>query len=63
MIHFAPRSLVIRPLIRLEVTPFEHAGLIAWLEARALHAAEDPAQIDYADYLFRRIAELREAAR
>jgi hypothetical protein len=41
MIHFAPRALVVRPLIRLEVTPFEHAGLIAW----------------------RRIAELREAAR
>jgi hypothetical protein len=63
MIHFAPRSLVVRPLIRLDVTPFEHSGLVEWLEARALRAAEDPEQIDYADYLFRRIAELREAVR
>jgi hypothetical protein len=63
MIHFAPRAVVSRPLIRLEVTPYEHAGLVEWMEARAQRAAEDPDQIDYADYLFRHITELRELGR
>jgi hypothetical protein len=37
--------------------------LIAALETRALRAAEDPDQVDFADFLFRRVAQLREAGR
>jgi hypothetical protein len=59
----APRALFRRPLISIKVTPFELSLLIERLQARALVAADDPDMIDFADYLFGRIAELREAGR
>jgi hypothetical protein len=61
--RFAPRALLTRPLIPLEITPRELSLLIGALEIIARRAAEDPEQEDFADYLFRRIAELREAGR
>jgi hypothetical protein len=59
----APRALLVRSSIRVEITPFELSLLIEALQARAIRGAEDPEQIDYADFLFRRVAELREAGR
>jgi hypothetical protein len=61
--QFAPRALLVRPAITVEITPSELCLLIQSIEAAASRAAEDPAQIDFADYLYRRVAELREAAR
>jgi hypothetical protein len=52
-----------RLLIAVEITPLELSLLIEVMQARALRAADDPDQIDFADYLFRRVAELREAGR
>jgi hypothetical protein len=59
----APRALLVRPAIVVEITPGELYQLIRALEAEAARAAQDPAQVDFADYLYRRVAELREAAR
>jgi hypothetical protein len=61
--RFAPRALLSRPLITIEVTSSELSMLVEALNTRACRAAEDPEQIDFADYLFRRVAELREAFR
>ena len=61
--RLAPRSLLLRPLITLEVTPAELSVLVVALNAKACRAAEDPEQMDFADYLFRRVADLREAFR
>jgi hypothetical protein len=61
--RLAPRALLVRPAITIEVTPSELCLLIEALERAASRAAEDPAQIYFADYLYRRIAELRDAAR
>lgn len=61
--RFAPRALLIRPAITVEVTPSELHVLIEALETQAARAAENGAQVDFADYLYRRVAELREAAR
>jgi hypothetical protein len=61
--RFAPRALLRRPTIRIELTPFEATVLIEVLEMRALRYAEDPETIDVADHWFRRVAELREAGR
>jgi hypothetical protein len=63
MTHFAPRALLHRQLIDIAVPPFELSVLVASLETLATHAAEDPARVDYADWLFCRVAELREACR
>ena len=63
MKDFAPRSLLCRPTIAIEVTPSELYLLIEAMETAAKRAAEDTAQLDFADYLCRRVAELREAAR
>jgi hypothetical protein len=60
---FAPRSLVVRQTITIEVSPEELYKLVCVLEAEAEHAAEYSDRIGYADYLFQRIAALREAAR
>ena len=60
---FAPRSLPKRRLVPIEVTPYELHRLITTHEDRARKAAEDPDQEDFADYLFQRVAELREAGR
>jgi hypothetical protein len=60
---FAPRALLMRSTITAEVTPFELYLLIETLQARAVHAAEDPDQCGYADHLFQRIAQLRERVR
>jgi hypothetical protein len=59
---FAPRAVRREPL-QVGLTPFELHPLIETLQARACRAADDPDLIDYADYLFRRIHELREATR
>ena len=59
----APRALLARLLISVEVTPSELSLLIDTLQAKAVRAAEDPDQTDFADYLLRRVAELREAMR
>jgi hypothetical protein len=61
--RFAPRALLLRPAITTELTAFELHLLIEALQVRACRAADDPDQIDFADYLFRRVAELREALR
>jgi hypothetical protein len=59
----APRSLLWRSLITLAVIAFDLSLLIETLEARAAPAADDPDQIDFGDYLSRRVAELREMTR
>jgi hypothetical protein len=59
----APRSLRDRQMITVSVHPIELHLLIEALDRRALEIAERPEMFDFADYLFRRIAELREAAR
>jgi hypothetical protein len=61
--RLAPRALLRRSLISAQVTPSELSLLIETLTAKALRAAEDPEQVDFADFLFRRVAELREAFR
>jgi hypothetical protein len=60
---FAPRSLATRSLVTIEVTPHELHRLIRAIEDDAAKAADNPDQIDFADYLFQRVATLREAAR
>jgi hypothetical protein len=60
--HFPPRALLHRPLIPIELTPSELYRLIRSLEVEAL-SANDEGKDDYADYLLRRVAELREAGR
>jgi hypothetical protein len=42
---------------------FALRALLQALNVKAIHSADDPDQIDHADCLFRRIAELREAFR
>lgn len=59
----APRALLHRMMLRVDLTPLELSTLIAALEARALRAADHSDQADFADYLFRRVAELRESFR
>jgi hypothetical protein len=61
--RFAPRALLHRSLISVQVAPSELSLLIEMLTAKALRAAEDPEQVDFADFLFRRVAELRDAFR
>ena len=58
----ASRALLVRPTITLEITPSELFRLIRSLEVEAL-AAADIGLDDYADFLLRRCAELREAGR
>lgn len=60
---FAPRALLVRPTIPVELYPAELSRLIHALEADAIRAAENPDQEGYADWLFRRCAALREAGR
>jgi hypothetical protein len=60
--RFTPRALLRRSLISIEVSPSELYRLIRSLEAEAVAAAEIGLD-DYGDYLFRRVAELREAGR
>jgi hypothetical protein len=62
MRFFAPRAIR-RQTIAIDVSAFELSLLIGALERMATDAAEDPLRIDYADYLFCRIAALRECAR
>jgi hypothetical protein len=59
---FAPRALLVRRLITVELTPAELHRLVRSIEADALAAIED-GKNDYADFLFRRVAQLREAGR
>jgi hypothetical protein len=59
----APRALLRRSLISVELTSSELSLLIETLNVKGVRAAEDPEQIDFADFLFRRVAELWEAFR
>jgi hypothetical protein len=61
--HFAPRALLYRTMFTVEVTSLELSILIELLETRATIAAHHSEQVDFADYLFRRVAELRDAFR
>jgi hypothetical protein len=58
-----PRALLYRTMVSVELTSNELSILIEVLEARAVEAADRSDQVDFADYLFRRVAELREAFR
>jgi hypothetical protein len=63
MIQVGARALLRQTLITIEVSPLELSLLITALERRALQAADDPEMIDFAQYMFCRVAELREAGR
>jgi len=58
-----PRALLYRTMVSVELTSNELSILIEALESRAVQAADRSDQVDFADYLFRRVAELREAFR
>jgi hypothetical protein len=58
----APRALLHRTLISIAVTPSEHHRLVRSFEDDAMAVIEE-GQDDFADYLLRRVAELRDAAR
>jgi hypothetical protein len=58
-----PRALLHRTMIPVELTSHELSLLVGLLEDRAVQAADRSDQVDFADYLFRRVAELREAFR
>ena len=62
-IPFAPRALLRQILIPVELTSHELALLIEVLERRACQAVEDADMVDFAQFLFDRIAQLREAGR
>jgi hypothetical protein len=55
-IFAAPRSLAARTFITVELAPRELHRLIRVLEEDATKAADDPNQLDFADFLFQRIA-------
>ena len=59
----SPRALFRRSRIAVELTSLELSMLIELLEARATIAANHSDQCDFADFLFCRVAELREAGR
>jgi hypothetical protein len=61
--RLAPHALLQRSLIAVEVTPAELAAPIETLTTKTMRASDDPEQIDFADFLFCRIAALREASR
>jgi hypothetical protein len=58
-----PRAQLYRTMVSVELTSNELSILTEALESRAVLAADRGDQIDFADYLFRRVAELREAFR
>jgi hypothetical protein len=58
----APRALLRRSMISVEVSPSELHRLIRSIEAEAVEAIED-GRDDYGDFLLRRVAELRESSR
>jgi hypothetical protein len=58
----APRALLAQPAIPVELSPSELHRLVRSLEDEAMQAIADDLD-DYADYLLRRVAGLREAAR
>ena len=60
---FPPISLSTRALVPVELTPRELHRLVRLLEGDAIRAADDPEQVDFADFLFQRAAALREAGR
>jgi hypothetical protein len=60
--RFAPRALLLRTMVTVELTSSELYRLIKSLEIEA-EAAIENGQDDYADFLLRRVAELREAGR
>jgi hypothetical protein len=62
MRSFAPRALLVRSTVTVTLTPGELHKLIRAHEAEAEQAIAD-GRDDYADFLFRRVAELREAGR
>jgi hypothetical protein len=63
MMAFAPRALLRQMRITVALSPLELSLLVAALERRACEAADDPDMVDFAQFLFCRVAELREAGR
>jgi hypothetical protein len=61
--RLVPLALLKRTLITVELSSHELSLLVELLESRALDAAQHSDQCDFADYLFRWVAELREAFR
>lgn len=61
--RFAPRALLRRQSVTVEITAFELHVLIEALQSRACRAADNSETIDVADHWFSRCAELREAGR
>jgi hypothetical protein len=61
--NVTPRALLHRTMLPVELTSHELSLLVGLLEHRAVQAAEHSDQIDFADFLFRRVAELRAAFR
>jgi hypothetical protein len=57
------KAVLARRTIAVELTAGELHLLIRTLEQQATRAAHDPEQIDFADWLYCRIAQLREATR
>lgn len=60
--RFVPRALLLRTMVMVELTSSELHRLIKSLEIEA-EAAIENGQDDYADFVLRRVAELREAGR
>jgi hypothetical protein len=60
--RFTPRALLRRQFITVDLTPSELHRLVRALEAEATAATAD-GRDDFADFLLRRVAELREASR
>jgi hypothetical protein len=60
---FAPRALLRQMRIPVELTPSELFTLIEAHERRARQVADDPETAAFAQYLFDRAAQLREAGK
>lgn len=59
--RFARCALLVCQAITVTHSASELSLLTEALEAHAVRAADDPHPCDYADYVFRRVAELRDA--
>jgi hypothetical protein len=63
MIQFVPHALPRQPLVDVQLTPHELFLLIEALERRGCQAADNYGTIGFTQYLFCRVATLREAGR
>jgi hypothetical protein len=60
---FAPRALLRKHLVTVQLSPFEACLLVAELEGRACRYMHDAETVDVAQHWFDRVAYLREAMR